>query len=163
MACTELVRHVQSVRPQHSDHSQVRLQHHTSALVCLDSLTTSITQQHTPNTLGCEWGAFLLRTTSWVLCEVKSIHPHWTTQNGTWYIPQRYTIRPAHPLQDALHLFGEINQQYCRLRARRALSQFSDIPLRTRRVLLLYKVYGIRLSTLLVLNRTLLNSVKATR
>ena len=30
----------------------------------------------------------------------------------------------------------------CQLRARRALSQFNDVPLRTRRVLSLYKCYG---------------------
>ena len=41
----------------------------------------------------------------------------------------------------------------CRqLRARRALLQFKDVPLRTRRALLLYKVYGD--SALLVLNGT---------
>ena len=38
---------------------------------------------------------------------------------------------------------------YCQLRARRALSQFNDAPLRTRRVPSLYKVYGD--STVLVL------------
>ena len=38
------------------------------------------------------------------------------------------------------------------MRARRVLSIFKDVPLRTRRALSLYKVYGD--STLLVLNRT---------
>ena len=41
---------------------------------------------------------------------------------------------------------------YCQLRARRALLQLKDVPLRTRRVLLLYKVNGD--SALLVLNGT---------
>ena len=45
------------------------------------------------------------------------------------------------------------------LRARRVLLQFSDVPLRTRRGLSLYKVYGD--STLLVLSRTPLNSINA--
>ena len=45
---------------------------------------------------------------------------------------------------------------YHQLRARRALSIFKDVPLRTRRALLLYKVYGD--STLLVPNGTSLNS-----
>ena len=44
---------------------------------------------------------------------------------------------------------------FCQFRARRALLQFSDVLLRTRRVLLLYKVHGN--STLLVLNGTSLN------
>ena len=44
---------------------------------------------------------------------------------------------------------------YCHLRAIRAQSLFKDVPLRTRRVLLLYKVYGD--SALLVLNGTSLN------
>ena len=42
--------------------------------------------------------------------------------------------------------------KYRQLRARRALLQFKDVPLRTRRALLLYKVYGD--SALLVLNGT---------
>ena len=41
---------------------------------------------------------------------------------------------------------------YCQLRARRALSIFKDVPLRTRRGLSLYNVYGN--STLLVFNGT---------
>ena len=45
------------------------------------------------------------------------------------------------------------------LRTRRALMLSKDIPLRTRRALTLYKVYGD--SALLVLNGTLLNSVNA--
>ena len=45
------------------------------------------------------------------------------------------------------------------LRARRALSLFNNVPMRTRRVLLLAKDYGE--SALLVLNRTSLNSVNA--
>ena len=49
--------------------------------------------------------------------------------------------------------------QFCELRARRALSQFNDVPLRTRRGLLLYNVYGD--SALLVLNGMSLNSVNA--
>ena len=44
---------------------------------------------------------------------------------------------------------------YRQLRARRALLQCKDVPLRTRRALLLYKVYGN--SALLVLNGTSLN------
>ena len=47
----------------------------------------------------------------------------------------------------------------CQLRARRALSIFKDVPLGTRRVLLLYNVYVN--STLLVLNGTSLNSDSA--
>ena len=46
---------------------------------------------------------------------------------------------------------------YLQLRARKALSLFNDVPLRTRRALLLYRVYGD--SALLVLNGTLLNSI----
>ena len=45
------------------------------------------------------------------------------------------------------------------MRARRTLMLFIDVPLRTRRALLLYNVYGD--STLLVLNGTLLNSANA--
>ena len=45
------------------------------------------------------------------------------------------------------------------LRTRRALTIYKDVPLRTRRALSLYKFYGD--SALLVLNRTLLNSVNA--
>ena len=45
------------------------------------------------------------------------------------------------------------------LRARRALTRFKDVPLRTRRALSLHIVYGVR--TVLVLNRTSLNSVNA--
>ena len=45
------------------------------------------------------------------------------------------------------------------LRARRALTLLNDVPLRTKRVLLLYKVYG--KSTLLVLNGTSLNNINA--
>ena len=45
------------------------------------------------------------------------------------------------------------------LRARRALKMFKDVPLRTRRALLLYRVYGD--SALVVLNLTSLNSVNA--
>ena len=49
-----------------------------------------------------------------------------------------------------------VHKRRCRqLRARRALSIFNDVPLRTRRVLLLYRAYGD--STLLVLNGTSLN------
>ena len=48
---------------------------------------------------------------------------------------------------------------YPQLRARRALLLFKDVLLRTRRVLLLYKVYGN--SILLVLNKTAFNSVDA--
>ena len=47
-------------------------------------------------------------------------------------------------------LFG--GSAYRQLRARRALLQVKDVPLRTRRALLLYKVYGD--SALLVLNGT---------
>ena len=46
---------------------------------------------------------------------------------------------------------------YHQLRARRALMMFKHVPLRTRRALSLYKVYGN--SALLVLNRTSLNSI----
>ena len=46
---------------------------------------------------------------------------------------------------------------YRQLRARRAISIFKDVPLRTRRALSLYKVYGN--SALLVLNRTSLNII----
>ena len=53
----------------------------------------------------------------------------------------------------------EIFFLYCQLRARRALLIFNDVPLRSRRVLSLYKVYGD--SALLVLNGTLMNSVNA--
>ena len=53
-----------------------------------------------------------------------------------------------------------VMKTYCQLRARRVLwSLFKDVPLRTRRGLLLYKVYGN--SALLVLNGILLNSVNA--
>ena len=45
---------------------------------------------------------------------------------------------------------------YRQLRARRALLIFKDVPLRTRKAPLLYRVYGD--SSLLVLNRTSLNS-----
>ena len=48
---------------------------------------------------------------------------------------------------------------YHQLRARRALSIFKDVPLRTRRAQLLYKVYGD--SVLLVLSGTSLNSDSA--
>ena len=48
---------------------------------------------------------------------------------------------------------------YCRLRARRGLLQFKDVPLRIRRALSLYKVYGD--SAFLVLNGTPLNCNKA--
>ena len=48
---------------------------------------------------------------------------------------------------------------YRKLRARRALTLFKDVPLRTTRALSLYKVYGD--SALLVLNRTPLNSFNA--
>ena len=51
------------------------------------------------------------------------------------------------------------NWQYRQLRARRALLQLKDVPLRTRRVLLLYKVNGN--SALLVLNGISLNSDSA--
>ena len=50
---------------------------------------------------------------------------------------------------------------YCRLRARRGLLQFKDVPLRIRRALSLYKVYGD--SAFLVLNGTPLNCNKALR
>ena len=46
---------------------------------------------------------------------------------------------------------------YCQLRARRGLMLFKDAPLRTRRMLSMYKVYGT--SALLVLNGTLFDSV----
>ena len=48
---------------------------------------------------------------------------------------------------------------HCQLKARRALSIFKEVPLRTRRVLSLYNVYGN--SALLVLNRTSLNGDSA--
>ena len=51
------------------------------------------------------------------------------------------------------------NLLYCWQRARRALMLFNDVPMRTRRVLSLYKVYGN--NTLLVLNWTSLNSLNA--
>ena len=47
----------------------------------------------------------------------------------------------------------------CQFRARRELSLFNDVPLRTRRGLSLYKVYDD--NALLVVNRTLLNNVNA--
>ena len=50
--------------------------------------------------------------------------------------------------------FHQANHQ---LRGRKALLQFKDVPLRTRRALSLYKVYGN--SALLVLNETSLNSI----
>ena len=59
---------------------------------------------------------------------------------------------------------------YHQLRARRALTQFIDVPLRTRRVLLLYKVYGngallnfncLREIKTQSLNGTSLNSINA--
>ena len=56
-------------------------------------------------------------------------------------------------LDECKNYFGT---RSCRqLRARRALLQIKDVPLRTRRALLLYKVYGD--SALLVLNGTSLN------
>ena len=51
---------------------------------------------------------------------------------------------------DAISCYGHGECAYRQLRARRALLQFKDVPLRTRRALLLYKVYGN--SALLVLN-----------
>ena len=55
----------------------------------------------------------------------------------------------------------ECKDTYCQLRARslKGITLFKDLPLRTRRALSLYKVY--RDSGLLVLNRTLLNSINA--
>ena len=55
------------------------------------------------------------------------------------------------------HLFKKksLSLQYRRLRARRALLQLKDVPLRTRRALSLYKVVGD--SALLVLNGTSLS------
>ena len=49
--------------------------------------------------------------------------------------------------------------KYCQLRAKGALMLFKDVLLRTRRALSLYEVHGN--SALLVLNRTLLNSINA--
>ena len=54
--------------------------------------------------------------------------------------------------------FGS-RSSYCQLRARRALSLFNNVPLRSRRPLLLHKVYGD--NALLVLNETSLNSINA--
>ena len=48
-----------------------------------------------------------------------------------------------------------MSRTYCHLRARRALLQFKDVPLRNKKALLLYKICGD--STLLVLNGTSLN------
>ena len=45
------------------------------------------------------------------------------------------------------------------LRVRRALMMFKDVPLRTRRALSLYKVYG--KNALLIISGTSLNNVKA--
>ena len=49
------------------------------------------------------------------------------------------------------------NEEFRQLRARRALALFTDVPLRTRRAVSLYNVYGV--SALLVLNETSLSSV----
>ena len=58
------------------------------------------------------------------------------------------------------HLSGlHIFLPYCRLRVRRALMLFNNVPLRTRRALLLYTFYSD--SPLLVLNGTSLSSVNA--
>ena len=53
----------------------------------------------------------------------------------------------------------DIYLSWRKLRARRALKLFKDVPLRTRRALLLYEVYGG--SALLVLNGTSSNSINA--
>ena len=52
--------------------------------------------------------------------------------------------------QGPFHKTSRFVRRYCQLRARRALLQFKDVSLRTRRVLLLYKVNSN--STLLALN-----------
>ena len=56
-------------------------------------------------------------------------------------------------------MFRIPTKKHNQLRARWALILFTDVPLKTRRVLLLYKVYGD--SALLVLSGTSLNSVYA--
>ena len=62
-------------------------------------------------------------------------------------------------VQSLWQVYGKKNEnkkKKSNLRARRALMLFTDVPLRTRRALSLYKVYGN--SALLVLNGTSLNS-----
>ena len=54
-------------------------------------------------------------------------------------------------MQDVRNLMMN-RRKYCQLRARRALTLFNDVPLGTRRVLSLYKVY--ENSTLLLLTGT---------
>ena len=64
-------------------------------------------------------------------------------------------------LLDLSNMFqeAELDLVFHQLRARRALSLCQDVLLRTRRALVLYRVYGN--STLLVLNRTSLSSDSA--
>ena len=57
------------------------------------------------------------------------------------------------------HYQFEIELTFRQLRARKALMQFKDVPLRARRALSLYKVHGD--SALLVLNGISLNNINA--
>ena len=56
---------------------------------------------------------------------------------GTWH---SLLILKRSPITSNLNLRGR--KAYCQLRAKRVLSIFKDVPLRTRRVLSLYNVYG---------------------
>ena len=71
----------------------------------------------------------------------------------------RTTIELSLYCPSGSHCWWNNESKLCRLRARRALMLFKDVPLRTRRALSLYKVYGD--NALLVHNGTSLNSISA--
>ena len=92
---------------------------------------------------------------------------HILTGESQGHIPCNLTINCNFPISDNYKCIDSgpwklgVPQHpwNCQLIARRALSLFNDVPLRTRRALSLYDVYGD--STLLVLNGILLNSISA--
>ena len=88
-----------------------------------------------------------------------SLHPY---RGGRSHGPTRNTRYGDFTFTYCIfHIYNYCIITHCiqQLKARRALTLFDDVPLRTRRALSLNKLYGD--SALLVLNTTLLNSVNA--
>ena len=63
-------------------------------------------------------------------------------QSDFWFLQEEEEGKICHCSKHFIFMMQHITQSYHQLRARRALSLFNDVPLRTRRALSLYKVYG---------------------
>ena len=102
----------------------------------------------------------------WILCKLFPLRPTTTSvlvifsKHGAFHANSKTVFhRRTREFENLWNTFDDIQVKYRQLRARRALSLFNDVPLRTRSALSLCKVNGD--SALLALNGTALNSDNA--